>query len=585
MMKKKPTLHTDLEIPFFDRNFFDPERRFSRIGNGWLGGKAQGLAFMTHILEEHFAPTEFPTIQVDVPNLTVITTDMFDDFMEQNNLYEIAYSDMRDDQIAHAFQKGDLPARLVGDLRALVNIAHVPLAIRSSSLLEDTMYEPFAGVYATKMTPNYRHDPSVRFQRLAEAIKFVYASTFFREAKNYLKATGHRFEDEKMAVIIQEVVGTRYGNRFYPVISGVARSYNFYPMGRAKPEQGVVDLALGLGKTIVDGGLSWAYSPAYPKISPPYGSISELMKMTQTEFWAVNMERPPVHDPTTETEYLLKFSLADADYDNTLRHVASTYNVQSNRITMGVGIPGPRIVNFAPILVMNEIPLNKLIKRLLQLCEEKIGTEVEIEFAVVPGGKNSQPARLGFLQVRPMVVSDQEITVEENELKSPDTLIASESVLGNGTSTDLTHVVFVKPDVFESKYTRIIAQQIEEMNRQLVAQNQKYLLIGFGRWGSSDQWLGIPVNWSQISGAQVIVEATLPSMNVDLSQGSHFFHNLTSLQIYYLSVSFNSAYPIDWEWLAHQQTVSETDFVKHVQLSSPLTVKIDGRHRKGVVLK
>lgn len=564
----------------FNRKFFDSEERFTYIGSGSLGGKAQGLAFINQVLATELSQGDFQRIEVSIPTLTVLRTDIFDAFMRRNNLNEIAYSNEADDRIAHAFQKADFPVEYIGDLRALIAQIHSPLAIRSSSMLEDAMYEPFAGIYATKMIPNNQHEVDTRFRKLIEAIKFVYASTFFKAAKDYRIATNHRIEDEKMAVIIQEVVGSRHNNRYYPEVSGVARSYNFYPMGKAKPENGVVNLALGLGKIIVDGGTSWTYSPAHPKSNPPYGSVNEWLKQTQIDFWAVNMGRPPAYDPIKETEYLLQASLADAETDGTLKHLASTYDMYSERISIGMGAKGPRILTFAPLLVLNEIPLNHLLKTLLTACEKAVGVAVEIEFAMT-----LNPTRFGFLQVRPMVVSKDQVEITPEDMQGENVLLASDKVLGNGVIKNIDEIVYVKPENFEAKHTQQIAQELENINRKLISGRLPYLLIGFGRWGSSDPWLGIPLDWGQVSGAKVIVEATLPDMDKELSQGSHFFHNITSFQVSYFSVHHSGKYTIDWQWLGEQQKVVETQFVRHVKLSSPLLVKVDGRCGKGVIYK
>lgn len=505
--------------------------------------------------------------------------------MHQNDLYDTGLSNIPDDRIAHAFQNAELPVELLGDLRTLISKVHSPLAIRSSSLLEDAIYEPFAGVYVTKMIPNNQPDTDTRFQKLVEAIKFVYSSVFFKDAKSYIGATKQSIENEKMAVIIQEVVGKRHWDRFYPHISGVARSYNFYPTGHANPEDGVVDLALGLGKTIVDGDRSWTYSPAFPKAVPPYNSIGDLLKETQTEFWTINMGRPPEYDPIKETEYMMKGNLKDAELDGTLDFLASTYVPDRDRISPGIGAKGPRLLNFAPILVNTQIPLNNLIKTLLKLCEDAVGTAVEIEFAITLDNRTGLPARFGFLQVRPMVVSDEKVDVSMDELIGDNILAASENVLGNGIIDGIQDVVYVKPESFSAQNSPHIAMELENLNRKFISSGNPYLLIGFGRWGSSDPWLGINVNWGQISGAKVIVEATLPDMNVELSQGSHFFHNITSLKISYFSVHHEGKYKIKWGWLDRQNVVTEMNYVKHVKLESPLKIKVDGRSGRGVILK
>ncbi len=567
----------------YDRKFFDSLEDFTVIGDGGIGGKAHGLAQIKKALDQKYKGSPFHQIEVNIPRLTVISTSFFDLFLKQNNLYELAYSDSSDEIIAHHFQKADLPAILVGDIWALIRNVKTPLAIRSSSLLEDAKFEPFAGIYGTKMIPNNQQEPESRFRRLVEAIKFVYASTFFKEAKDYFKATNHRIEDEKMAVIIQEVVGLRHGDRFYPTISGVARSYNYYPIGKAKPEHGVVDLALGLGKAIVDGGMVWTYSPAYPRAKPPVGAARDLLKQSQNQFWAVNMGKSLTYDPMKETEYLISADLRDAESDDTLRFIASTFDIQSDRINVGLDGNGPRIINFAPILDLELLPLNRLIKEVLPLCENLAKAEVEIEFALTINSSSPVTARFGLLQVRPMVVSHEQVEIEDGELASESVIIASDRVMGNGSVRSIEDIVYVKPGVFDAKYTRQIAQEIEKRNTSLLQSKTPFLLIGFGRWGSSDPWLGIPVNWSQICGAKVIVEATLPNMRTELSQGSHFFHNLSSFQVNYFSVNHYGPYRINWDWLNHQDAINEGEFVRHIKTPGKLTVKVDGRTGKGII--
>ncbi len=571
--------------PAFDRKSLASDEDFTVIGSGELGGKAKGLASIKKIIAEHCPPDAFQDVEISIPTLTVLTTDVFEQFMEHNNLYELALSDAPDDRIAHAFQKAELPPLIVGDLRALIAEMRRPLAIRSSSLFEDALSHPFAGTYATKMVPNNQARVDERFRRLVEAIKFVCASTFFRDAKAYMRAIGRDSRDERMAVIIQEVVGQRFNDRFYPTISGVIRTYNFYPTGPAHPADGVVNLALGLGKTIVDGGVSWSYSPAFPRHGPPFGSVRELLKNTQTRFWAVNMGPPPAYDPITEAEYLVSGSLGDAEFDSVLRPIASTYSAESDRLTLGTGNPGPRVLTFAPILELGDIPLNAIIERLSVCCKEAVSSDVEIEFAVTLDPQHGLPARFGFLQLRPTLVANGLVEVSEDDMRSRHALVATESVLGNGALDNLEDVVYVKPETFEAKHTRAIAAELDGANRALVAAARPYVIIGFGRWGSSDPWLGIPVTWPQISGARVIIEATLPEMNVDASQGSHFFHNITSFRVQYLTVRHSGPYEIDWEWLNRLPAVTETRFVRHVRTPRPLRVRVDGRTGRGVVMQ
>jgi hypothetical protein len=583
MIETKPAV---AQLPVFDRNFWDGTFLFTRIGSGVLGGKASGLVCIKDLLAHAIDPIANAGIEVNVPTMAVVATDCFDEFMERNHLAKLRLDELSDDRIGHAFQQADLPVELLGDLRALSQQVKTPLAIRSSSLLEDALDRPFAGVYGTKMIPNNQFDADTRFRRLVEAIKFVYASTYFREARDYIRTTGHQPAEEKMAVIIQEVVGQRHGDRFYPDLSGVGRSYNFYSTPPARPEDGVVNLALGLGKTIVDGGVAWTYSPAYPRKPPPFGSVTELLRGTQTEFWAVNMGKPPAYDPVSEVEYLVRASVRDAETDDTLRYVASTYDPTRDRVIPGVGSPGARILDFAPLLLLEQAPLNSLIRGLLSAAENALEAKVEIEFALtIEQLRGEQPKfRLGFLQVRPMVVSDEIVDVTVEDLSDPTAIVASDLVMGNGIQEGAQDVVFVRPENFLSMQTPLIAQQLEPINRRLLDEHRPYLLIGFGRWGSSHISLGIPVVWSQISGARTIVEATLPDMNVELSQGSHFFHNLSSFRATYFMVRHDGRFPINWGWLNRQPIVTETDLVRHVRLSVPLSVRVDGRSARGVIL-
>lgn len=583
MLETKPAVS---DLPRFERNFWDGTFRFTRIGTGALGGKASGLVFIRDLLTQSTDPAAPCGIEVNVPTMAVVATDSFDAFIAHNHLDQLHVDELSDDRIGHAFQTAHLPVELLGDLRALSQQVKTPLAIRSSSLLEDALDRPFAGVYATKMIPNNQFDADTRFRRLVEAIKFVYASTYFREARDYIRTTGHNPEEEKMAVIIQEVVGLRHGDRFYPDLSGVGRSYNFYCSPPARPEDGVVNLALGLGKTIVDGGITWTYSPAYPKNPPPFGSVTELLRGTQTEFWAVNMGKPPAYDPVSEVEYLIKTSVRDAEADDTLRYLASTYDPARDRVIPGVGSPGARILDFSPLLVLEQAPLNELIRSLLHASENALAAKVEIEFAVSIAQPRGQPAtfRLGFLQVRPMVVSDEIVDVPRENLTAPAALIASDMVMGNGIEEGIQDVVFVRPENFSPMQTPLIAEQLEPINRRLVDEHRPYLLIGFGRWGSSHPSLGIPVDWSQVSGARAIIEATLPDMNVELSQGSHFFHNLSSFRASYFMVRHDGPFPINWNWLNRQPIVTETELVRHVRPSVSLSVRVDGRNARGVVV-
>lgn len=570
------------DISSFDEDFFESDIPISFIGTGSLGGKAKGLAFINETLNSEINPSDYPGIEICIPKMAVILSDVFDSFMQQNNLYDIALSDASDERIAMAFQKADLPFKIPGILRTFITKIHSPLAIRSSSILEDSLLEPFAGIYGTKMTPNNQADTDTRFRKLIEAIKFVYASTYFRAAKDYVKATRHHVGDEKMSVIIQEVVGSRHDNRFYPEISGTARSYNYYSTGHAKPEDGVVNLALGLGKTIVDGGFTWFFAPSFPKSGPPFNSTGDMLKLTQTEFWSINMGNPPEYDPINETEYMVKNDLSCAEGDETLRHIVSTYDISSDRVCMGLGGEGPRILNFAPVLVGESFPLNKLIKRILLACEKAVKTPVEIEFAVT---MTEHMKRFGFLQVRPIAVSTDEIYISTEETRGDGVFISSDNIMGNGTLHSIRDIIYVDFQNFNTKTSFQIAGEIETLNRKLIDENCSYLLIGYGRWGTSDPSAGIPVRWQQISGAKVIVEAPIEQAYVEMSQGSHFFHNITSFQVIYFSLPPGSTHRFDRDWLNKQRIIEETKFVRHIRSENVLLIKADGRTGKGIIFK
>lgn len=570
-------------IPTFSREFFDSSDEFMTIGNGEIGGKAQGLAFIKKMIDVELGKEPVPGITLNIPRLAVVTTEVYDLFIKRNDLADLRTAGMKDHQIAHAFLGGDFPTEYVGDLMSLISEVTQPLAVRSSSLLEDALQHPFAGVYATKMIPNNQHDATTRFHKLIDAIKLIWASAYFAEAQSYIKTTQADPSQEKMAVIIQEVVGQRFGDRFYPQISGVARSYNFYRFGNNKPEEGVVDLALGLGKTIVDGGVCWSYCPASPRSGTPYGSVRDMLQNTQLKFWSVNMGKPPAFDPVKEMEYMRQDDLETSEKDGTLALAASTYDGASDRVIPGIRSKGPRLINFASVLTYESIPLNDLIKNLLIKSREYVGADVELEFAVTVDPKSGQ-ARFGLLQIRPMLMSREDVTIADEFLTGDAVIVRSNNVLGNGKNEDIRYILYVKPETFDKSKTREISEEIAQQNEQLLSQGHQYILIGFGRWGSSDPWLGIPVVWANISAARAIVECTTPEMNVDLSQGSHFFHNLTSMQVPYLSVRHSiSNDRVNWEFLNNCDAEYESQNIRLIQVPGTITVQVDGNRGIGVI--
>lgn len=572
-------------FPKFDRHVLADQAPLTTLGSGELGGKAKGLGFIRQILHDACPNGTFDGVRVAVPRLAVLATNVFEQFMRRNNLYEVALGGDPDDVIAQAFQRADLPPTIVGDLRTLCDDLDTPLAVRSSSLLEDALCHPFAGTYATKMIPHNHPSRQVRFQKLIEAIKFVYASTFFADAKRYMRAVRRDPADERMAVIIQQVVGREVDHRFSPAISGVARSFNFYPRGKAKPEQGVVELAYGLGKTIVDGGAVWSYCPAFPRARPPFASPRDMVDATQTKFYAIDLSHNIPHNPVAEDEYLVRRDLEAAERDGAFKFCASTFLSDSERFSPGIGASGPRVIDFAPVLDLVDLPLNALIKHLLDAATAATGGDVEIEFAVNIDPTRGNTVEFGFLQLRPTAGVGEEVHVTEDELEHPFALVATDEVMGNGVLEDIRDVVYVRPDEFNPAASRRIADQIGKMNLELADRRTPYVLIGFGRWGSSDPWLGIPVTWPQISGARVIVEATLPELHVDASQGSHFFHNLSSFGVQYLTVRHLADHRLDFDYLDRMPAMFETEFVRHVRLPQALDVRVDGRRRRGVVVR
>lgn len=572
-------------ISVFSRSNYEAESLFQLIGEGSLGGKARGLAFIDKLLKTYIDKDLFPDVRISVPRTIVIGTDVFDRFMEENNLYEIAVRNVTDDYLLRSFLNADLPATVIGDIREILKKARFPIAVRSSSLLEDAMYQPFAGIYETVMTPNSSGNPEVRFHNLVQAIKMVYASTFKRNAKNYIEATGNRIEEEKMAVILQEVAGKKFNQYFYPHFSGVARSYNYYPFGKAKPKDGIVSLAYGLGKTIVDGGSSLQYCPEYPSVYPQFTNKKDLFSKSQSKLWCIDLRSDLVRKRPSEDMHLTQLSVYDAEKHGTMKFLASTYDPQNDYIYEGTFRKGTRILNFAPILKSKVFPLNKILKLLMNMASVAMNCPVEIEFAVELDNENAVPGRFEFLQVRPMVKPESNVEINIDSLEEDSIFMKSDNVLGNGEYT-LDTIVYVKPGTFNASRTRLIAEEINKMNKKLMGDGRYYLLIGPGRWGSSDPWLGIPVNFASISFAQVIAETPMPETAVDPSQGSHFFQNMTSFKIAYFTIkSYGKDHKIDWDWLNEQPAEEESDHVKMVRLNNPAIIKVQGQTGFGVGLK
>lgn len=555
---------------------FDPASSFARTGGGSVGGKARGLAFLNTLLSMENLRTRFPGLEIDVPSGVVIGTDVFDEFLRANDLRAFALTAASDEEIMRRFIAAPrFPKETADRLTELLEAIREPLAVRSSSLLEDTQFHPFAGIYHTYMIPNSAADPAVRLRELLTAIKRVYASTFYRPARVYIKGTALRMEDEKMAVIVQRMVGAAHGQRFYPEISGVARSYNFYPAGPQKPEEGIVAIALGLGKTIVEGGATVRFCPQSPD------HLQELLRETQTKFYALAMSAKGVAPATVEDERIVPFDLRAAEEDGTLHWVASTYSAENDALYDGISRDGTRVVTFAPILRHRLIPLAPAIDELCKIGARGIGTPVEIEFAADLSGATK---RLGVLQMRPLVLSREMDELSLADVPAERVLCRSDQVLGHGVIRDLRDIVVVGVDTFERSRSHDAAREVAKINARLLDEQRCYLLIGPGRWGSLDPLLGIPVRWDQICGARAIIEAGFRDLSVDPSQGSHFFQNLTAFQVGYFSVNprVRGSF-VDWTWLAAQPAIDETGLVRHIRLDKGVTVKMNGRERKGLI--
>ena len=579
-------------VAVFQRDRFDQYSNFARIGDGSLGGKGRGLAFLDRMIMKHGSEAPAPLF---IPKTLVLCTDIFDEFMDTNDLYGVALSDLSDDDILQAFLRGRLPQRLLGDLEAFMEVVKAPLAIRSSSLLEDSHYQPFAGIYSTYMIP-YSDDKYVRLAMLSNAIKAVYASVYYQGSKDYMTATSNVIDQEKMAVILQEVVGQSYGKRYYPTISGVARSVNYYPIGDERAEEGTVSLALGLGKYIVDGGTSLRVCPSHPHQVLQMSETDIALRDTQTTFYALEENTPSASPKVDDAFNLTKLRVRDAEGDGSLQWISSTYDPIDQCIYDGYYEGRNRkIISFAGVLQNGVWPLPEILRHILKMGQEAMQRPVEIEFAC-----NIHPDRSGefyLLQIRPMVDNRMELKEDLREIPDQDCLLRSHNAIGHGIFTDIQDIVYVKtkPDAtpqsdtdsqpYSPSMNTIIADEIEKINRSLLESDRKCLLIGPGRWGSSDPWLGIPVKWPHISSAQVIVEAGLETFQVDSSQGTHFFQNLTSLGVGYLTIApFRGDGIYDEDTLNQMPAYQSTPHVRHIHLATPLTIKIDGMKKEAVII-
>lgn len=569
-------------VAVFQRDRFDRYSNFARIGDGSLGGKGRGLAFIDNMVKRHAEFDEFENAQVVIPKTVVLCTDIFDEFMDTNNLYQLALSDASDDEILRHFLRAKLPDRLVEDFFAFFDVVKSPIAIRSSSLLEDSHYQPFAGIYSTYMIP-YLSDKYEMLRMLSDAIKGVYASVYYKDSKAYMQATSNVIDQEKMAVILQEVVGTQYGDRYYPSISGVARSVNYYPINDEQAEEGTVSLALGLGKYIVDGGLTLRVCPYHPDKVLQTSEMEMALRETQTRFYALDLKNMGQNFSLDDGFNLLKLPVKEAEADGSLNYIASTYDPYDMVIRDGIYPGGRKVITFANILQHDVFPLPRILQLVQKYGQGEMRRPVEIEFAVNFNAKEKN-GTFYLLQIRPMVDMKADLAEDLDLIPSEQILLRSENALGQGVMDDIQDVIYVKTDGYSASNNQLIVYDIEKLNRRFLDEGKHYVLVGPGRWGSSDTWLGIPVKWPNISAARVIVEAGLTNYRVDPSQGTHFFQNLTSFGVGYFTIN---AYINDGiynqELLNSMPAVEETKFLRWVHFDKPLTVKMNGKKKVGVV--
>ncbi len=568
----------------FDAADFDPQTEFSKIGKGSLGGKARGLAFLGAQLRQNSGLTEaFDNVRIHVPQTLVVTTDGFESFLEENQLSHLADSDLPDAAVAEQFLAGRMPGELTEALRSFLAQADFPLAVRSSSLLEDAQHHAYAGLYRTYMLPNDSPDIDRRLFQLLQAVKLVYASTYLQDPRAYARRVGHQTSQEKMAVVIQHLVGKRFGDFYYPAISGVAQSYNYYPLSRMKPEDGAATIALGLGKMVVGGQRSLRFCPRYPKYLPQRSTADDILAYSQRYFYALALgqDAPLGLDDSVN---LVRREVSSATEEKAVQMLASTYVAEEHRIRDTVHIPGTRLVTFAAVIKHGLFPLAEILSRVLQMGEAGMGCPVEIEFSVNLPLTSGEPSEFALLQIRPMTARADalNIRIEPDDIESA--LLYCTSAMGNVCNGSMSDIIYIKPDKFDASRTVQVARQVAELNAQLERQGRKYVLIGPGRWGSEDSWLGIPVQWADISGVGAIVETTSAALKAEPSQGSHFFHNLASLGISYLCITDRSPDFIQWEQLTKHPVDTQTEYVAHVRLEQPLEIKVDGRSSQGLIM-
>jgi len=571
-------------ITDFSQQSFEFEETITRYGGGSLGGKGRGIAFLSVLLHQSDIVKRFPKYKVKIPDTLIIGTEEFDTFIARNELNEITGLDLEDSELALRFLAAELSDELKEGLRHYLDHVKTPIAVRSSSLLEDSYNQPFAGIYRTYHLPNDPVNDKKRFKKLCQAIKLVYASAFFNPAKAYIQTALRKAEEEKMGVVIQKLVGNNYKNRFYPLLSGVIQSHNYYPLPPLKRDEPIANVALGLGKTVMDGGRNLPFSPNRPDAIPGFSSPQDVLENSQRKFYALDLLNENFDLSQGEDATLVHLDIAEADKDGTLDHLASVYDPADDRIRDGISHSGVKVITFAQMLKYDQYPLAEILAELVVIGQKGLGGPIEMEFAALLDEKGDP--ELNLLQIRPLLSMREHnhLEIDEGKIDEESLLVLSTGSLGNGVVDHIQDVIFVSRSTFDRARTVDIAQEIGALNKELG--KTPYILIGPGRWGSNDRWLGIPIDWSHISGARTIVETPMEDISVDPSQGSHFFHNVTSLGIPYLTVSKNSPRDfVDWDWLEKHPVSNEKKYVRHVHLDEPMIVRIDGRCGNGVIAK
>ncbi|MCU0563606.1 MAG: phosphoenolpyruvate synthase/pyruvate phosphate dikinase [Desulfobacterales bacterium] len=569
----------------FEAGAFDLDTEFFKVGKGSLGGKARGLAFVGNLLQR--VPDihrRFESVRLFVPQTLVVTTDAFDAFVAENDLKRFATRSEPDETAAEAFGRADFPAAVADDLRAYLSRITYPLAVRSSSLLEDAKVRAYAGLYRTCMLPNDHPSLDVRLRQLIEAVKLIYASTYFQNPRAFSHRVGHRIEEEKMAVIVQKLVGRRHGRHFYPSISGAAQSYNYYPFGAMRPEDGIATIALGLGRTVMEGEKALRFCPRHPQLLPQRSTVKDILANSQRFFYSLRMDGSYAAPGLREDAVLEKREVVDVPEDPDVRALSGYYLPREERIREAFDPAGTPVLTFSQVLKYDLFPLPQLLADVLAMGQDGMGCPVELEFAVDLPPAAGEPPGFALLQLRPMTSKAENVQVTIGPEEETRAFCSSSQALGNGEKEDLADIVFVKPDAFEVGRTPEIAREIGQINAGLTAQGRRYLLVGPGRWGSADRWLGIPVSWADICSVSAMVETTAPDLKADPSQGSHFFHNITTLDITYCTVNPEAGDRLDWGWLTAQPRAAETRFVAHVRLPRPFVVKADGRTSRCVMI-